>query len=38
MWLLLFYKGLFIFDVLHLYSIVNAQQNLPNMCGMGMVG
>ena len=27
---LLFYKRLFIFDVLHLYSIVKAQQNLPN--------
>ena len=32
---LLFYKRLFIFDVLHLYSIVKAQQNLPNdMCAL----
>ena len=32
---LLFYKRLSIFDVLHLYSIVKAQQNLPNdMCAL----
>ena len=32
---LLFYKRLFIFDVFHLYSIVKAQQNLPNdMCAL----
>ena len=32
---LLFYKRLFIFDVLHVYSIVKAQQNLPNgMCAL----
>ena len=29
------YKRLFICDVLHLYSIVKAQQNLPNdMCAL----
>ena len=32
---LLFFKRLFIFEVLHLYSIGKAQQNLPNdMCAL----